>query len=52
MGNGQALDQCRLATMTGDGLGIVEMGAVHCRDERIAYAGPMAGAPAVPIRST
>lgn len=35
-----------LATMTGDGLGIVEDGAVACRDGRIAYAGPRAEAPA------
>lgn len=35
----------RLATMTGDGLGIVEQGAVLSRDGRIAYAGPMADVP-------
>ena len=35
----------RLATMTGDGLGIVEDGAVACVDGRIVYAGPADGAP-------
>ncbi|VVT14460.1 Imidazolonepropionase [Sphingomonas sp. EC-HK361] len=35
----------RLATMTGDGLGIVEDGVVASRDGRIAYAGPRAAAP-------
>ena len=35
----------RLATMAGDGLGVVEDGVVVCRDGRIAYAGPRAGAP-------
>ncbi|MBA3895916.1 MAG: imidazolonepropionase [Sphingomonadaceae bacterium] len=35
----------RLATMTGDGLGIVDDGAIACRDGRIAYAGPRTGAP-------
>ncbi|UIJ44348.1 imidazolonepropionase [Sphingomonas cannabina] len=36
----------RLATMAGDGLGIVEDGAVACTAGRIAYAGPRADAPA------
>lgn len=36
----------RLATMAGEGLGLVENGAVGCRDGRIAYAGPMSDAPA------
>lgn len=36
----------RLATMTGDGLGIVEDGAVACRDGVIVHAGPVATAPA------
>jgi len=36
----------RLATMTGDGLGIVEHGMVAATDGRIVYAGPAAGAPA------
>lgn len=36
----------RLATMTGEGLGVVEDGAVGCQDGRIAYAGPAAEAPA------
>jgi imidazolonepropionase len=36
----------RLATMAGDGLGVVEDGAVAARNGRIAYAGPRAGAPA------
>ncbi|MES2987844.1 MAG: imidazolonepropionase [Pseudomonadota bacterium] len=35
----------RLATMTGDGLGVIEDGAVACRDGRIAYVGPSDGAP-------
>jgi len=35
----------RLATMAGDGLGVVEDGVVAARDGRIAYAGPRAGAP-------
>lgn len=32
----------RLATMAGDGLGVVESGMVACRDGRIVHAGPMA----------
>ncbi|SIQ87419.1 imidazolonepropionase [Rhizobium sp. RU35A] len=37
----------RLATLkAGDGLGLVEDGAVLVRDGRIAYAGPLAGLPA------
>jgi imidazolonepropionase len=36
----------RLATMAGDGLGIVEAGAVAARDGRIAYAGPERELPA------
>ena len=36
----------RLATLTGDGLGIVEDGVVAAAGERIAYAGPVAEAPA------
>ncbi|MDB5674378.1 MAG: hutI [Sphingomonas bacterium] len=35
----------RLATMAGDGLGIVEDGVVAARDGRIAYAGPRHGGP-------
>jgi imidazolonepropionase len=35
----------RLATMTGDGLGVVESAVVACRDGRIAYAGPRIGGP-------
>ena len=35
----------RLATMTGDGLGVIEDGAVASRDGRIIYAGPSADAP-------
>ena len=35
----------RLATMAGDGLGVVEDGVVAARNGRIAYAGPRAGAP-------
>ena len=37
----------RLATMTGDGLGIVEDGVVASKDGRIAYAGPRRGGPEV-----
>ena len=35
----------RLATMAGDGLGVVDDGMVVSRDGRVAYAGPRAGAP-------
>ena len=35
----------RLATMAGDGLGVVEDGVVAASGRRIAYAGPRAGAP-------
>ncbi|MEN2788103.1 imidazolonepropionase [Sphingomonas oligophenolica] len=35
----------RLATMAGDGLGVIDDGAIACRDGRIAYAGPSAAAP-------
>ncbi|RIA44484.1 imidazolonepropionase [Hephaestia caeni] len=35
----------RLATMTGDGLGVVEGGAVAATDGRIVYAGPADDAP-------
>ena len=37
----------RLATMTGDGLGIVEKGMIAARDGAIVYAGPEAEAPAL-----
>ena len=36
----------RLATMRGDGLGIVEDGVIAAQDGRIVYAGPAANAPA------
>ncbi|APZ97883.1 imidazolonepropionase [Sphingopyxis sp. QXT-31] len=36
----------RLATLTGDGLGLVEQGAISVRDGRIAWVGPAAEAPA------
>ncbi|WP_262268581.1 imidazolonepropionase [Microvirga yunnanensis] len=36
----------RLATLTGDGLGIVESGAVAAKDGRIAFAGPADALPA------
>lgn len=36
----------RLATMAGDGMGIVEEGVIAARDGRILYAGPAADAPA------
>ncbi|MGY4395015.1 imidazolonepropionase [Sphingomonas sp. UYAg733] len=35
----------RLATMTGDGLGVIEDGMVGCEQGRIAYAGPRADGP-------
>lgn len=35
----------RLATMVGSGLGVVENGAVACRDGLIVYVGPAADAP-------
>lgn len=35
----------RLATMAGDGVGIVEDAVIACRDGRIAYSGPRNGAP-------
>ena len=35
----------RLATMTADGLGVVDDGAIGCMGGRIAYAGPRAGVP-------
>ena len=35
----------RLATMTGDGLGVLERGTVAARDGLIVYAGPLEGAP-------
>ena len=36
----------RLATLTGDGLGVVERGCVAATDGAIVYAGPVADAPA------
>ncbi len=36
----------RLATITGDSLGIIEKGVIAAMDGRIAYAGPAADAPA------
>ena len=38
----------RLATCVGAGLGVVERGALVTRGGRIAYAGPVARAPALP----
>jgi imidazolonepropionase len=37
--------KARLATLAGDGLGIVEDGVVACAGGRILYAGPASGAP-------
>jgi imidazolonepropionase len=42
----------RLATMTGDGLGIVEDGLVASRDGRILYAGAAADAPSTEAAET
>ncbi len=42
----------RLATMTGEGLGIVEPGIVAARDGAIVYAGPEADAPQFPEATT
>ncbi|HMO77240.1 MAG TPA: imidazolonepropionase [Sphingopyxis sp.] len=42
----------RLATMTGDGLGIVEDGLVAVADGDIVYAGPAAEAPQLDARET
>lgn len=39
------LTDARLATMAGDGLGVVEDGVVALRDGRIAWAGPRGDAP-------
>ncbi|PAL24574.1 imidazolonepropionase [Sphingopyxis sp. GW247-27LB] len=50
------MDQCwtnaRLATMTGDGLGLIDDGVVAAKDGRIVYAGPAAGAPSGASRTT
>lgn len=35
----------RLATMAGEGLGVIDDGVVACREGRIAYAGPRSDAP-------
>lgn len=40
--------QCRLATMDGDDLGIVENAALGWKDGRICYAGPQTGLPGRP----
>jgi imidazolonepropionase len=40
----------RLATMQGDGLGVVEPGAIATQDGRIAWVGPCADLPAMPAR--
>ncbi|MBY0336261.1 MAG: imidazolonepropionase [Acetobacteraceae bacterium] len=41
----------RLATLAGDGLGVVDGGAVAAKDGRITYAGPEAGLTGEAIRS-
>ena len=50
------MDQCwtnaRLATMTGDGLGLIDDGVVAAKDGCIVYAGPAAGAPSGASRTT
>lgn len=42
----------RLATLTGDGLGVVERGCVAATDGAIVYAGPVADAPAFDAAGT
>ncbi|VXC87041.1 imidazolonepropionase [Sphingomonas sp. AX6] len=42
----------RLATLTGDGLGVVERGCVAATDGAIVYAGPVADAPAFDAADT
>ena len=42
----------RLATMTDDGLGLIDDGVVTAEDGRIVYAGPADGAPAKPATIT
>jgi imidazolonepropionase len=42
----QLWTNARLATMTGDGLGTIDDGAIAARDGRIAFVGPAADAPA------
>jgi imidazolonepropionase len=46
------LTDARLATMTGDGLGVVEDGVVAVADGRILWAGRRADAPAIATRDT
>jgi imidazolonepropionase len=46
------LVDARLATMAGDGLGVVEDGAVAIAAGRIAWAGPRAEMPAITARET
>lgn len=42
----------RLATMTDDGLGLIDDGVVAAQDGRIVYAGPTDGAPTAAARTT
>jgi imidazolonepropionase len=42
----------RLATMTDDGLGLIDDGVVTAQDGRIVYAGPADGAPTKPAKTT
>lgn len=42
----------RLATMTDDGLGLIDDGVVAAQDGRIVYAGPADGAPTRPAKTT
>jgi imidazolonepropionase len=37
----------RLATMAGDGLGVIDDGAIGCRDGQIVYVGPSADGPRI-----
>src|SRR5690606_39071443 len=41
----------RLATMTGDGLGLIDDGVLAAREGRIIYAGPASDAPAGAMRT-
>jgi imidazolonepropionase len=48
----QMWTNARLATMTDDGLGLIDDGVVAAQDGRIVYAGPTDGAPTTAARTT